>query len=143
DALVTDRTGIALGILVADCAPVLLADPEAGVIGAAHAGWKGAVGGILARTVEAMEALGAGRANIAAAIGPSISPDNYEIGVDMAETILSDFPDAADFILTDGWPKPHFDVGGLVRHQAGQLGLRVVEVVGDCTYGHPDLYFSH
>lgn len=143
DALVTDRTGIALGILTADCAPILLADAEAGVIGAAHAGWKGAVGGVLARTVEAMEALGARRANIAASIGPSISPDNYEIGEDMAETIRSDFPDAANFILTNGWPKPHFDVGGLVRHQAGQLGLRMVEIVGDCTYAHPDLYFSH
>ncbi|WMT86019.1 peptidoglycan editing factor PgeF [Pelagibacterium sp. 26DY04] len=143
DALVTTRPGIALGILTADCAPVLFADPEAGVIGAAHAGWKGAVSGILARTVEAMESLGATRSNIVAAIGPAISAENYEIGEEMATTIRNDFPQAAAFIVTDGWPKPHFDVPGLVRHQAEALGLKSVEAVGACTYAHPDLYFSH
>lgn len=143
DALVTARPGIALGILTADCVPVLLADPEAGIIGAAHAGWKGAVGGILARTMEAMESLGATRANIAAAIGPAISAENYEIGGEMAQTIHTDFPDAAAFIVTEGFPKPHFDVPGLVRHQADRLGLKTVETVGACTYASPDLYFSH
>ena len=143
DALVTTRPGIALGILTADCAPVLLADPQAGVIGAAHAGWKGAVSGVLARTVETMESLGANRSNIIAAIGPSISPQNYEIGEEMAQTIGGQFPDAADFIVTEGWPKPHFDVPGLVRHQAVTLGLKSVETVGTCTYADPDLYFSH
>lgn len=143
DALVTARPGIALGILTADCVPVLLADPEAGIIGAAHAGWKGAVGGILASTVEAMENLGAGRANIVAAIGPAISAENYEIGEEMAQTIRAGFPDAAAFIVTEGYPKPHFDVPGLVRHQADQLGLKAVETVGACTYASPELYFSH
>lgn len=143
DALVTTRPGIALGVLTADCAPVLLADPVAGIIAAAHAGWKGAVGGILARTVETMESLGATRADIVAAIGPAISAENYEIGEDMAQNIRTDFPDAAGFIVTDGFPKPHFDVPGLVRHQADQLGLKTVETVGTCTYAGPDLYFSH
>lgn len=143
DALVTDRPGIALGILTADCTPVLLADPEAGVIGAAHAGWKGAVGGILARTVEAMEALGAARERLHIAIGPAISVANYEIGEDMAATIRADFPDAARFIVTGDWPKPHFDVPGLVLDQAQALGVAGVETVGGCTYASPDLYFSH
>jgi YfiH family protein len=143
DALVTDRSGIALGILTADCVPVLLADATTGIIGAAHAGWKGAVGGILANTVTAMEHLGASRANIIAAIGPAISAENYEIGEEMAEEIRTRFPDAADFIITDGWPKPHFDVPGLVLMQAKALGIGTVESVGSCTYAHPDLYFSH
>ena len=143
DALVTARPGIALGILTADCTPILLADPVAGVIGAAHAGWKGAVGGVLARTIETMETLGATRANIRAAIGPAISAQNYEIGEEMAQTIRTDFSDAADFILTDGFAKPHFDVPGLVRHQADLLGLQAVETVGGCTYASPELYFSH
>lgn len=143
DALVTSRAGIALGILTADCAPVLLADPQAGVIGAVHAGWKGAVSGVLARTLETMESLGAARGNIVAAIGPAISAQNYEIGEEMAQTIRSDFPDAAGFIISDNWPKPHFDVSGLVLHQAKSLGLKDVESVGGCTYADPGLYFSH
>lgn len=143
DAMVTDVPGIALGILTADCAPILLADRQAGVIGAAHAGWKGAVGGVLTRTVEAMEALGATRASITAAIGPAISARNYEIGEEMAQTIRSNFPHAADFIVTDGFENPHFDVPGLVRREADSLGLKAVETVGGCTYASPDLYFSH
>ncbi|WP_339643449.1 peptidoglycan editing factor PgeF [uncultured Pelagibacterium sp.] len=143
DAMVTTRSGIALGILTADCAPILLADPQAGIIGAAHAGWKGAVGGILANTVAAMEQLGASRANIIAAIGPAISAPNYEIGEEMADEIRAQFPDAADFIITEGWPRPHFDVPGLVLSQAKSLGIGTVESVGSCTYAHPDLYFSH
>ncbi len=143
DAMVTSRSGIALGILTADCAPILLADPKAGIIGAAHAGWKGAVGGILANTVAAMETLGAARANIIAAIGPAISAENYEIGEEMANQIRAQFPDAAEFVVTAGWPKPHFDVPGLVMAQAKALGIGTVEAVGSCTYAHPDTYFSH
>lgn len=143
DALVTARSGIALGILTADCVPILLADPKAGIIGAAHAGWKGAVGGILANTVAAMENLGASRADIIAAVGPAISAENYEIGDEMAQEIRAQFPDAADFIVTKGWPKPHFDVPGLVLAQAKALGLGTIESVGSCTYANPDLYFSH
>lgn len=143
DALVTGRAGIALGILTADCVPVLLADPGAGIIGAAHAGWKGAVGGIVANTVSAMETLGAVRSHIIAAIGPAISAENYEIGDEMAEEISSRHPDAAGFIVTDGFAKPHFDVPGLVLAQAKALGLGTVDSVGSCTYAHPEIYFSH
>src|SRR5690606_33139663 len=80
DAMVTDRPGLALGVLAADCGPVLYADAEAGVVGAAHAGWKGALTGILEATIEAMEGLGAKRERIAAVLGPSIGPENYEVG---------------------------------------------------------------
>lgn len=143
DAMVTNLPGIALGILTADCVPVLLADAQAGVIGAAHAGWKGAVGGIVARTVEAMVALGATPGNITAAIGPSISVDNYEVGDAFAQDIRNTFPHAVDFITTVGGNTPHFDVPGLVLAQARALGLGQIERVGGCTYAHPDLYFSH
>lgn len=143
DAMVTNRPGIALGILTADCVPVLFADAESGIIGAAHAGWKGAVGEIAARTVQAMTALGAERSRIVAAIGPAISAQNYEIGDDMAQTIRSQWPEAASFILTEGFRHPHFDVPGLVLAQTRALGLAAVEQVGSCTYASPELYFSH
>jgi polyphenol oxidase len=142
DALVTARPGIALGILTADCVPVLLADAEAGVIGAAHAGWRGAVDGVLARTVEAMIALGASAGTISAAIGPSIAPESYEVGEDFAAMIVRDYPDAVPFIVA-GRGKPHFDVPGLVVSQAKALGLYSIEAVGGDSYADPGRYFSH
>lgn len=142
DALVTTRPGIALGILTADCTPILLADTQAGVIGAAHAGWRGAVGGVLARTVEAMAALGATPGNIRAAIGPAIAPQSYEVGEDFAEIIRRDYPEATDFIVV-GFERPHFDVPGLVLRQAEGLGLGGIERAGGDTYAAPDRYFSH
>ncbi len=142
DALVTNRPGIALGILTADCAPVLLADPEAGVIGAAHAGWRGAVDGVLTRTVDAMIALGAKAGRISAAIGPSIAPESYEVGEDFAAMIARDFPDAAAFIVP-GPGKPHFDVPGLVEAQGRALGLYSIGRAGGDSYADPERYFSH
>lgn len=142
DALVTNRPGLALGILTADCVPVLLADPEAGVIGAAHAGWRGAVDGVLARTVEAMIALGADAGRISAAIGPAIAAKSYEVGEDFSEAIRRDYPDAVSFIVP-GPSKPHFDVPGLVVHQAKTLGLYSIDAVGGDTYADPERYFSH
>ncbi|GGA45157.1 peptidoglycan editing factor PgeF [Pelagibacterium lentulum] len=143
DALVTDQPGIALGILTADCVPILLADPESGIIGAAHAGWRGAVGNILAATVNAMAELGAGVEDIVVAIGPSISAPAYEVGDTFAQMIREQFPHTSDFLATKGYEKPHFDVPGLVRHQAEDLGLATFEQVGGCTYHSPELYFSH
>ena len=102
DAMVTDRPNLALGILTADCQPVLFADPLAGVIGAAHAGWKGAKGGILEATLDAMENLGAKRANINAVIGPCISQAAYEIGPDFFETFTDDDPETALFCQWSG-----------------------------------------
>lgn len=143
DALVTARSGVALGILTADCAPVLLADPGAGVIGAAHAGWRGAAAGILANTVAAMETLGAAPSRIVAAIGPVISGANYEVGADFAETIARDYPQARRHLLIDEFPVPHFDIAGLVIAQARALGLRSIAQIGGCTYGQPEIYYSH
>lgn len=142
DALVTTRPGIALGILTADCVPVLLADAEAGVIGAAHAGWRGAVEGVLARTVEAMVALGAEPGRISAAIGPSIAAESYEVGEDFADAVRRDHPEAAPFIVP-GKHKPHFDVPGLVLHQAQALGLYRMDRTGGDSYAAPERYFSH
>lgn len=143
DALVTGRAGVALGVLTADCAPVLLADPHARVIGAAHAGWRGAVSGVLANTVAAMEALGARRDAITAAIGPTISAANYEVGTDFAKTIAETFPDSDRFVLTEGFAAPHFDIAGLLVSQARALGLKSITQIGGCTYAQPELYFSH
>ncbi|WP_404402748.1 peptidoglycan editing factor PgeF [Pelagibacterium halotolerans] len=143
DAMVTNAPGIALGILTADCAPILLADETAGVIGAAHAGWRSAVNGILANTVEAMTALGAAPERIAVAIGPTISADNYEVGDDFAAMIRDQFPDAAGSLVTTGRDRPHFDVTGLLAAQTKTLGLKSVSMVGACTYANPDIYFSH
>lgn len=142
DALVTTRPGIALGILTADCVPILLADPDAGVIGAAHAGWRGAVGGVLARTIDAMAALGAAPERIVAAVGPAIAAQSYEVGDDFADMIRREHPDAAPFIVP-GRLKPHFDVPGLVMHQAQTLGLASAERTGGDSYADPDRYFSH
>jgi len=142
DALVTNRPGVALGILTADCVPVLLADPQAGVIGAAHAGWRGAVDGVLARTVEAMIKLGAKAGTISAAIGPSIAPESYEVGEEFAAMIGRDYPDAVPFIVP-GKAKPHFDVPGLVMAQGKALGLYGIEAVGGDSYAAPERYFSH
>jgi polyphenol oxidase len=97
DAMVTATPGVALSVLTADCAPVLFADAGAGVIGAAHAGWKGALGGVLEATIEAMEALGADRAGIAVVIGPTISQRAYEVGPEFLDAFLADDPEAARF----------------------------------------------
>src|SRR6195952_3984355 len=116
DAMVTNRADVLLGILTADCAPVLLADPEAGIVGAAHAGWKGAAGGILRNTVAAMVALGARPENIRAAIGPTISGANYEVGPDTAAQIIALDPGAANHVsVSTEKTREHFDIPGLLQ----------------------------
>ncbi len=144
DAMVTNRGDIILGVLTADCSPVLLADPEAGIVGAAHAGWKGAVGGIVPKTVRAMVALGAKPENIRAAIGPTISGTNYEIGPELAAQILAIDPEAAEHIvIPDGKTREHFDIPGLLQHQLFGAGVGLVGDLGLCTYALPERYFSH
>ena len=115
--MVTGLPGIALGILTADCAPVLFADAEAGVIGAAHAGWKGALAGVLDNTVAAMERLGARPGRITAAIGPTISQANYEVGEDLRARFGAD--DARFFAASDRAGHFRFDLPGYVRQTAG------------------------
>lgn len=143
DALVTDRPGLALGILTADCTPVLFADPAAGVIGAAHAGWKGAIGGVVANTVAAMEALGAGRSNIVAAVGPTIARKSYEVDDAFFRRFAEAEPENERF-FSPGKPGRHqFDLEGYVVAQVAAAGVMRVEALGLDTYSNPDLFYSY
>ncbi|WP_423604810.1 peptidoglycan editing factor PgeF [Sphingomonas sp. MS122] len=142
DALVTNRPGLALGILTADCAPVLFADREAGVIGAAHAGWRGAIGGVTDSTIAAMEALGARREHIAAAVGPCIARASYEVD-DAFRTRFAEHDPANDRFFTPGREGHHqFDLEAYVVHRLAAAGLRTVEALGEDTYSQPDRFFS-
>ena len=143
DAMVTDRPGVALGILTADCCPILFADAEARVIGAAHAGWRGAVAGVVEATVAAMRNLGAAPQRIVAAIGPAISVENYEIGPELAEQLREADPVAERFIVEGKGLRPRFDLPGYVAGQLDALGIGVVERVGGCTYTQFGHYYSH
>ena len=139
DALVTARAGVALGIITADCTPVLLADPAAGVIGAVHAGWRGAVAGVLEATVAAMRALGAG--DITAAIGPCIRQPSYEVGADLRDAVLARDPADAGF-FADGRPGHwQFDLAGYCA--ARLSGLARVDIIDADTAAEPDRFFSH
>lgn len=143
DALVTDRPGLALGILTADCAPILFADVAAGVIGAAHAGWKGALGGVAEATVAAMERLGADRDRIAAAIGPCIAKASYEVD----DAFLARFAatDAAyEGFFSAARPGHHrFDLEGFVTSHLAAAGVRTVHALGLDTYADETRFFSY
>ncbi|MET3924460.1 peptidoglycan editing factor PgeF [Devosia sp. 2618] len=143
DAMVTKLPTLALGILTADCTPILFADAEAGVIGAAHAGWRGAVDGIIGNTVDAMVALGADPKRIVAAIGPTISGDNYEVGPQFMTDFVALQPDGWRHFHVPEGKRTHFDLPGFVEAQLRAAGIETVDRVGGCTYGHPDRYFSH
>lgn len=144
DGLVTDRPGVMLGVLAADCAPVLFADPEAGVIGVAHAGWKGAVGGVAEATVAAMEALGARRGAIHAAIGPCIAQPSYEVGPEFPDPFLAQDPDNRRFFVAgcraDRW---QFDLPGYLLSRLQRLGLAAVAVSGRDTQAEEADFFSY
>lgn len=143
DAMVTATPGLALGILTADCTPIIFADPDAGIIGAAHAGWRGAVDGIIGNTVAAMIALGADPANIRAAYGPTISGENYEVGPQFMADFLALHPTGSHHFSTPPGGQPHFDLPGFVDAQLRAASVLSVERVGLCTYAHSDRYFSH
>jgi len=143
DALVTRRPGVALGILTADCAPVLMADAAAGVIGAAHAGWKGAKAGVAAALVEAMTALGAEPARMTACVGPTIGFASYEVGEDFRAAFLGDRPDAARFFDDVSGRRPHFDLQGFVVAQIEAAGLSNVDRIAADTCGEAGLFFSY
>jgi YfiH family protein len=149
DGMVTATPGLALGILTADCAPVLLADPKARVIGAAHAGWKGALGskeggGVLEATLDAMEALGAARADIRAAIGPCISQANYEVGWDFRDRFLEQggLRMRKFFVASDKVGHYRFDLEGYAAHRLEKAGAGSVEKLGLCTYPPDAGFFS-
>lgn len=144
DAMVTATPGLALGILTADCAPVLLADAGARVIGAAHAGWKGALGGVLENTVAAMEQLGARRENIHAAIGPAISQDNYEVGWEFRDRFLElGLRNRRFFVPSDREGHYRFDLKGYGAHRLAQAGVTSVEILPACTYPPENGFFSY
>jgi hypothetical protein len=142
DAIVTDRPGLAIGILTADCAPVLFADREAGVIGAAHAGWKGALGGVTDSTIALMETLGAKRTRIAAAIGPCIARASYEVD----DTFLRRFAEADpanERFFAGGRAGHHqFDLEAYVAHRLAAAGLTRIEAMGEDTYSQPARFYS-
>lgn len=141
DAMVTRETGIALGILAADCAPVLFAAPHAGVIGAAHAGWKGALGGVVEATLDRMQALGADRAQIAAAIGPCIAQSSYEVGAEFRERFVTADPDHARFFAAGARAGHHqFDLPAFVRSRLEAAGVGTVETLGRDTYEDETLF---
>lgn len=142
DALVTDRPGLALGVLTADCAPVLLADLDAGVVGAAHAGWKGALAGVTDRTLEAMEALGADRARVRAAIGPCIAQASYEVD-DAFQLRFAKADEANARFFTPGQPGHHlFDLEGYVAQRLRASAVAAVEPLGLDTYADEARFFS-
>ena len=143
DAMVTATPGLALGILTADCAPVLLADPRARVIGVAHAGWKGALGGVLEATLEAMEKLGAQRMRIQAVIGPCISQEAYEVGWDFRDRFLElGLKHRRFFVPSDREGHYRFDLPGYTAHRLTAAGAGSVESLGVCTYPPENGYFS-
>jgi len=143
DAAVTDRPGVLLGILTADCAPVLLADGQAGVVGAAHAGWKGALAGVTDATLAAMERLGADRARIAAAVGPCIARRSYEVDDDFRRRFEAADPENERF-FADGRAGHHrFDLEGYVVHRLRGGGVGRVEALGLDTYADADRFYSY
>lgn len=143
DGLVTRTKGLVIGALAADCAPVLFADAEAGVIGAAHSGWRGAVGGIVEATVAAMEQIGARRDRIRACVGPCINQRNYEVGdAFMADVVARDPAYAAFFARMGAGGLPHFDLPGFVVAQLRRARIGTIEQLTPCTYENESLYFS-
>ncbi len=144
DAVVTRRPGVALGIVTADCAPVLFADPAAGVLGAAHAGWRGAAAGVLEATVAAMERLGAARGRIRAAIGPCIAQPSYEVGPDLRDAVLAADPDHGRcFAAGRREGRWQFDLPGYCAARLGALGLGAVAALGVDTLAEEARFFSH
>ena len=134
DALVTVTAGLAIGSLTADCAPVLFADPQAGVVAAAHAGWRGAIAGVLESAIDAMVAAGARRDNIRAAAGPMIGPGHYEVGEDFEAQVLAANPAFARFFHRKPGARPHFDLPALVVHRLQAAGIASAENLALCTY---------
>ena len=143
DALVTATPGLGLAVLTADCQPVLFADTGAGVIGAAHAGWRGAKDGILEATIAGMEALGARRAAIAAVIGPTISQAAYEVGPEFYESFTDDDPATRRFFANGRGGRLLFDLQGYGLMRLRAAGVGRAEWTGHCTYRDPERFYSY
>lgn len=143
DAMVTTTPGLVLGVLTADCQPVLFADHDAGVIGAAHAGWRGALDGVLEATLDAMEELGADRANCVAVIGPTISQRAYEVGPEFLETFLADDPGNSRFFAQGKGDRLHFDLPAYGLHRLRAFGVGHAEWTRHCTYFDSETFYSY
>jgi len=143
DAIVTDRPGLALAVLTADCTPVLLADRDAGVVGAAHAGWKGAFAGVIEATVAAMEGIGARRERIAAAIGPVIARRSYEVDEAFFRRFLEAEPANESFFSPGREGHHQFDIEAFVLARLAAAGITRAEALGLDTYSDPDRFYSY
>ena len=143
DAVVTATPGIALTVLTADCQPVLFADHKAGVIGAAHAGWRGALSGVLEATLDAMEDLGADRSETVAVIGPAISQRAYEVGPEFLEEFLTEDPDYGRFFAGGNGDRVHFDLPAFGLHRLRSHGVGLAEWTRHCTYEDAARFYSY
>ncbi|MDQ2953313.1 MAG: peptidoglycan editing factor PgeF [Pseudomonadota bacterium] len=144
DAIVTRIPRLGIGVTTADCGPVLFAEAQAGVVGAAHAGWRGALSGVIEATIGGMEKLGANRARIVAAIGPMIRQPNYEVGAELVEKFLGDNHGNARFFAPaqrDGHAM--FDLAAYVAARLASAGIRQIEDLDRCTYSDPSHFFSY
>ena len=143
DAVVTRVPGLAIGVSTADCGPVLLADAGARVIGAAHAGWRGALAGVTDAAIAAMERLGAERARIVAALGPMIRQPNYEVGAELVDRFVAADPDNSRFFRPAARPgHALFDLPGYIAARLAGAGIRTIDDLGECTYADPQRFFS-
>jgi YfiH family protein len=143
DAMVTDRPSLLLGILTADCAPVLFADVEAGVISAAHAGWRGALAGVTDATIAAMERLGAHRKSIQGAIGPCIGQASYEVDESFRDRFLADDPANERFFISGPGKRPHFALEVYLAGRLGTAGIGAFDALGLDTYADPGRFYSY
>jgi YfiH family protein len=144
DAVISATPGLVVGVLTADCAPVLLADPEAHVVAAAHAGWRGAVAGIVESAIAGMERLGGDRKRICAAVGPCINQAAYEVGPEFEKQFLARDPASARFFARPSeHERAHFDLPGFVSQRLRDAGIASVLAVSPCTYENESLFFSY
>lgn len=144
DAMVTVKPGIALGVGAADCGPILFADPEAGVVGAAHSGWKGAFGGVLESTIAAMETEGAARRRMIVALGPMLSQANYEVGPEFRTNFVAADGGNTRFFregVREGYP--HFDLPGYIVSRLERAGVGTIENLALCTYADEKRFYSY
>lgn len=144
DALVTATPGVALGVLTADCAPILLADPQARVVGAAHAGWRGAVAGVAEAAIAAMEGLGAARRRMVAAVGPCIGREVYEVGPELeAKFLAQDAANARFFARPSPAARPRLDLSAYVADRLQKAGIPVVKALNACSFTSEKEFFSY
>lgn len=143
DALVTATPGVAISVLTADCQPVLFADATAGVVGAAHAGWRGALSGVLEATIDAMEAIGAQRDRIHAVIGPTISQRAYEVGPEFMDRFMAEDPAYDRFFAAGRGDRVQFDLPGFGLFRLRSAGIAQATWTGHCTYSDPARFYSY